>query len=221
MTAPLSTAPDAACILTINGGSSSIKFALYACDHPLHQQVLGKIERIGLPDTRLVYADAARKSRQDEAIDARDHASAAHRLIKWLEERIGFAAIRAAEAVAMFYYHARKWIGSLAAVLGGLDTLVFAGGIGENAGQVRARICNGLAFLGLTLDDARNDVHAPVISSASSAVTVRVIRTDEERMIAKATLDILRAENRDRPDAAPRETSGRRSAGVPDKGEKP
>ena len=95
MTAPLSTAPDAACILTINGGSSSIKFALYACDRPLHQQVLGKIERIGLPDTRMVYADAARKSRQDEAIDARDHASAAHHLIQWLEERIGFAAIRA------------------------------------------------------------------------------------------------------------------------------
>jgi acetate kinase len=102
---------------------------------------------------------------------------------------------RAAEAVEMFCYHARKWIGSLAAVLGGLETLVFSGGIGENAGQVRARICNGLAFLGVTLDEDRNSVNAPVISSSTSSVTVRVIPTNEERMIAKAALAIMQGKS--------------------------
>jgi acetate kinase len=96
----------------------------------------------------------------------------------------------------MFCYHARKWIGSLSAVLGGLDTLVFSGGIGENAGPVRACICNGLAFLGVTLDDDLNSVNAPVISSASSPVTVRVIRTNEEFIIAKAALAFIQKENK-------------------------
>ena len=103
--------------------------------------------------------------------------------------------IRAAEAVEMFCYNARKWIGSLSAVLGGLDTLVFSGGIGENAGPVRTRICSGLAFLGVTLDEDLNSVNAPVISSMSSPVTVRVIRTNEEIMIAKAALAIIQKEN--------------------------
>ena len=92
---------------------------------------------------------------------------------------------RAAEAVALFYYQARKWVGAYAAVLGGLDTLVFSGGIGEHAAEVRARICAGLAFLGIELDAARNATHAGVISSAASRVTVRVIPTDEERIIAQ------------------------------------
>ena len=92
---------------------------------------------------------------------------------------------RAAEAVALFCYQARKWVGAFAAVLGGLDTLVFAGGIGEHAAEVRARICEGLEFLGIELDAARNAAHADVISSESSRVTVRIIPTDEERMIAR------------------------------------
>ena len=95
---------------------------------------------------------------------------------------------RAAEAVALFCYQAKKWIGAYAAALGGLDTLVFAGGIGENAAPVRARICAGLDFLGLDLDAARNDQSAPVISKLGGRVTVRVIRTDEERMIARLVL---------------------------------
>ena len=94
--------------------------------------------------------------------------------------------IPAAEAVELFCYQTRKWIGAFAAALGGLDTLVFAGGIGENAGEVRARVCSGLQFLGIELDEARNDANAPVISTVSSRVTVRVIRTDEELMIARA-----------------------------------
>jgi acetate kinase len=95
---------------------------------------------------------------------------------------------RAAEAVALFCYQAKKWIGSFAATLGGLDTLVFAGGIGENAPVVRERICDGLDFLGIKLDKARNLKNAGVISKNSSRVTVRVIRTDEELMIARSVL---------------------------------
>ena len=93
---------------------------------------------------------------------------------------------RAAEAVELFCYQARKWIGSFTAALGGIDTLVFAGGIGENAPAVRARICEGLGFLGVELSEARNSVTPGVISSTSSHVTVRVIHTDEELMIARS-----------------------------------
>jgi acetate kinase len=99
--------------------------------------------------------------------------------------------VRAAEAVALFCYQARKWIGSFAAALGGLDTLVFAGGIGENAPLVRARICEGLNFLGIELSDAKNTDNASVISMDKARVTVRVIRTDEELMIARSVCRFL------------------------------
>jgi acetate kinase len=88
--------------------------------------------------------------------------------------------VRAAEAVALFCYQAKKWIGAFAAALGGLDTLVFAGGIGENAPPVRERICDGLGFLGIELDRERNAKNAPLVSSETVRVKVRVIRTDEE-----------------------------------------
>ena len=91
---------------------------------------------------------------------------------------------RAAEAVTNFCYQVKKVIGSYAAALGGLETLVFAGGIGERAPEVRARICEGLDFLGISLDAARNEANAPMISSEGSRATVRVIPTDEEQMIA-------------------------------------
>jgi acetate kinase len=94
--------------------------------------------------------------------------------------------VRAAEAVALFCYQAKKWIGSFAAALGGLDTLVFAGGIGENALTVRARICDGLGFLGIELNETRNAKSAPLISPDAGRVAVRVIRTDEELMIARS-----------------------------------
>ena len=96
--------------------------------------------------------------------------------------------VRAAEAVALFCYQAKKWIGSFAAALGGLDTLVFAGGIGENAPLVRLRICEGLSFLGIELNEARNAETVGVISTDASRATVRVIRTDEELMIARSVL---------------------------------
>jgi acetate kinase len=99
--------------------------------------------------------------------------------------------VRAAEAVALFCYQAKKWIGSFAAALGGLDTLVFAGGIGENNPSVRARICEGLDFLGIEVNEAKNWENAPVISAQSARVTVRVIRTDEELMIARSVCHML------------------------------
>jgi acetate kinase len=99
--------------------------------------------------------------------------------------------VRAAEAVTLFCYQAKKWIGSFAAALGGLDTLVFAGGIGENMPVIRARICEGLGFLGIDLHKARNAKNAARISTDSSPVTVRVIRTDEELMIARSVSRVL------------------------------
>jgi acetate kinase len=93
---------------------------------------------------------------------------------------------RAAEAVAMYCYQIRKCIGAFAAALGGIDTLVFAGGVGENAVPVRARICDGLGFLGMTLDPARNAAASGLISTPDSRVAVRVIHTDEARMIARS-----------------------------------
>ncbi|MGB7435259.1 MAG: acetate/propionate family kinase [Candidatus Acidiferrum sp.] len=99
--------------------------------------------------------------------------------------------VRAAEAVAVFCYQVKKWIGGFAATLGGLDTLVFAGGIGENAPAVRARICDGMRFLGIELEENRNARNEAVISAAASRVAVRVIRTDEERMIAKTVCCVL------------------------------
>ena len=92
---------------------------------------------------------------------------------------------RAREAIDVFCYQAKKWIGAFAASLGGVDTLVFAGGIGENAAPIRRRICGGLEFIGIEIDEVLNEQHAPCISSG--AVAVRVIRTDEESVIAEMT----------------------------------
>lgn len=98
---------------------------------------------------------------------------------------------RAAEAVDLFSYHIKKAIGAFAAALGGLDTLVFAGGIGEHAAEIRARACAGLEFLGIQLDASRNAASAPLISADGSRASVRVLRTDEESMIAREVLRIL------------------------------
>lgn len=102
-----------------------------------------------------------------------------------------FSDIRAAEAVELFCYQVRKWIGAFAAVLGGMDTVVFAGGIGENSPEIRARICRGIGYLGVELDELRNAENAPVITTEASRTTVRVIRTDEELIIARTVLRIL------------------------------
>jgi acetate kinase len=95
--------------------------------------------------------------------------------------------LQAAEAVALFCYQARKFLGALVAALEGLDTLVFTAGIGEHAAVIRARVCDGLRYLGVEVDAARNARHAPIISTDSSGVVVRVIPTDEDLIIARNT----------------------------------
>jgi acetate kinase len=98
---------------------------------------------------------------------------------------------RAAEAIELFCYQTKKWIGAYAATLGGLDTLIFSAGIGENAPEVRRRICNGLQFLGIELDEALNQNNEAIISNNSSKVSVRVIKTNEELMIARSVCEAL------------------------------
>ena len=98
---------------------------------------------------------------------------------------------RAADAIALFCYQIKKWIGAFAAALSGLDTLVFAGGIGENAPAIRARICADLEFLGIALNRTANAQNAPLISPDTAQVKVRIIHTDEEREIAKSVASVL------------------------------
>jgi len=95
------------------------------------------------------------------------------------------------QTVAMFCRGVRKFIGSFAAVLGGLDTLIFTGGIGERAAPVRQEICRDLEFLGVKLDAAQNEKHAPVISTRESRCVVRVVATNEDLMIARHTAQLL------------------------------
>ncbi len=101
------------------------------------------------------------------------------------------AAPHAAQAVEMFCYHVRKQIGALTAVLGGLDLLVFTGGIGEHAAPVRWEICRGLGYLGITLDREQNDATADLISQRDSRASVRVIPTNEDLMIARHTHQVI------------------------------
>lgn len=101
---------------------------------------------------------------------------------------------RAQEALALFCYQAKKWIGALSAAMGGLDTLVFAGGIGEHSPVVRSRICDGLEYLGIELDLSHNSSQEAVISLDRSRVRVRVMHTDEELYIAQTTSRLVNAE---------------------------
>ncbi len=99
--------------------------------------------------------------------------------------------VRAAEAVALFCYQAKKQIGAYTAALGGLDTLVFAGGIGENSPEVRLRICKGLEYLGIEIEEKQNMTNSPIISTNKVQAVVRVIHTDEEWMIAKTVSKMI------------------------------
>ena len=107
-------------------------------------------------------------------------------LIKWQSTDA-----RAAEAVELFCYQAKKWIGAYAAALGGIDTLIFSGGIGEHAAEIRSRICIGLGFLGIEIDEPRNAQHEAIISADAGKVSVRVVKTNEELMIARLVCDVL------------------------------
>jgi acetate kinase len=97
----------------------------------------------------------------------------------------------AAEAIDLFCYQAKKYLGELAAILGGLGTLVFTGGIGENAAPVRQGICQGMEFLGIQLDNRLNESNATIISRENSRVSIRVMRTNEELMIARHTQNLI------------------------------
>jgi len=99
---------------------------------------------------------------------------------------------RAENAIALFCYSARKWVGALAAALGGLDSLVFTGGIGQHAAPVREEICRGLEHLGIDLDSGRNARSEPVVSGEGSRCVVRVVPTDEERVVARHTARLTR-----------------------------
>lgn len=103
--------------------------------------------------------------------------------------------LRAADAVELFCYRAKKYIGAYAAVLGGIDLLIFAGGIGEHAPVVRKRICEGMDFLGIRLDFAANDANAALISAFDSRVRVRVIETNEDLMIVRHVVALLGWDN--------------------------
>ena len=101
---------------------------------------------------------------------------------------------RAADAIAIFYYQIKKWIGAFAATFGGLDALVFAGGIGENIPAIRARIGAELGFFGIELDNARNERNEDVISADAARVRVRVMRTIGEFVIASSVFEIRELE---------------------------
>jgi acetate kinase len=101
--------------------------------------------------------------------------------------------VRAAEAIELFCYQARKWIGALSAALNGLDTLIFSAGIGENSPVIRERICAGLEFLGVELDPVANKANSPIISKTGGTVTVRVIPTDEELCLAESAVELMRS----------------------------
>jgi len=95
------------------------------------------------------------------------------------------------EAIELFCYQASKHLGALAAVIGGVDTLVFTAGIGENAPAIRQRICQKLSFLGIQVDRTRNNANAAIISPSEAAVTVRVMKTNEDLMMARHTYTLI------------------------------
>jgi len=182
-------------IQTVNGGSSSIKFALFDAGDSVRRVLEGGIERIGLPEASFRVKGADRADNFVRPVPAPDHTSAVSILMDWIEQRIGHTALSAVGhrvlQVGAKYYKPQQITAETVAALGGVDTLVFAGGIGENAPPVRARICEGLGFLGIELEEKLNAANECVISSAASRVTVRMIRADEELMIAETVCRVL------------------------------
>jgi acetate kinase len=112
-----------------------------------------------------------------------------------MEDLLAWETSRAAAALAVeiFCYQARKFVGALAAALGGIETFVFTGGIGENSARIRSRICEPLQFLGIRLDRRANEENASIVSAPDGPVIVRVMKTNEELMIARHTRDTLAA----------------------------
>jgi len=208
-------------ILTVNGGSSSIRFALFDAGSPLrlgNGASLAEVHRGKSVDTSMSFTPTAGVPMSTRTGDldpglvwylARTEHLDAQGFNEMVNSQSGLLGVsesssdmrdllereahdvRAAEAVALFCYQVKKWIGAFAAALAGLDALVFAAGIGEKAPTIRARICDGLGFHGIELDEKRNAANEGVMSAATSRVPVRVIRTDEEYMIAETVCRIL------------------------------
>jgi acetate kinase len=105
---------------------------------------------------------------------------------------------RASEAIALFCYQTKKCIGAYAAALGGIDTLIFSGGIGEHTPQIRTQICDTLKFLGIEIDENKNKNNADIISLPDAKVTIRVMHTNEELMIAKLVYEYLNTNNKNK-----------------------
>ncbi|MBS0456427.1 MAG: acetate/propionate family kinase [Proteobacteria bacterium] len=112
-----------------------------------------------------------------------------------MRELLASADPHAREAIDLFVYRIGREIGSLAAALGGLDALVFTAGIGEHAAEIRRRVCEQAAWLGLGLDEAANTAGGPCISSADAAVSAWVIPTDEDLVIARHAWDLRQSPN--------------------------
>ncbi len=170
-------------LLVINAGSATIKFSLYGIGSGAGAPELryrGLVEQTGAQG-RFFLADAGGGSIIDQTITPDDRGGTSP--TRLLEV--------ASEAVDLFVHRAQRQIGSLAAALGGLDGVVFTGGIGENAAQIRERICRGLAWLGLRLDAAANQHGRPCISRTDGSVSAWVLPTDEALMIARHTLTLL------------------------------
>jgi acetate kinase len=150
---------------------------------------LAELEGLSIADFHhLVSAESGLLGISETSSDMRD-----------LLARAAAGDARAEDAVALYCYAVRKCIGAYAAALGGLDILVFTGGIGEHAPEVRARICSDFAWIGIELDGERNANSASRISSAQSRVDVRVLAADEEAEIAAAVFEHLNGDARERP----------------------
>ena len=173
-------------ILAINGGSSSIKFALFAADPSLYMKSKGRIERIGTPYCLFSVQGNDLVNFKSGLLGVSETSSDMRKLLlRECEDS------RAADAIAIFCYQIKKWVDAFAATPGGLDTLVFAGGIGENIPNIRARICADFEFLGIELDSMRNQHSEHVISADATRVRVRVMRTNVELVIARSVCRIL------------------------------
>ena len=183
-------------ILVLNAGSSSLKFTLFECfGEALRTAYGGQIE--GLFTEPLFKAkDAAGRVAAEEAWPAGTpfgHDGALEALFAWGRtilgggDRIAAVGHRVVHAVGLFVYRINRELGSLAAALGGLDSLVFTAGIGEHAPVIRERVCRSAAWLGLEFDECANMRGGPMISRPGSRVRAWVIPTDEELMIARHT----------------------------------
>ena len=152
-----------------------------------------RIKRLSLPEKEVAGTTGTRSlfTKSSSQLMAVRLNPAQERQMAWIDMGSDAALAAAAQAVEMFCYHARKTIGSLAAVMGGVDLLVFAGGIGENAAIIRALICRGLEHLGIELDPAKNCANADVISSEDATCAVRIVRTNEDLMIARHTYAVV------------------------------